>query len=154
MEPKTPEEVYKTWLESAGSALRPSLLAEHPVDSARQNLSATFVNAFVNAGFGRDKLVTTEDGNKWMYKNKDHGKSQSQIISYLLFLSHIVVSLRYPKSNLLKAHFHYSSYIIYYALTTIVLSTYTNTKALESRANHTNIKHRDCQSRINWFQRP
>lgn len=74
MEPKTPEEVYKTWLESAGSALRPSLLTEHPVDSARQNLSATFVNAFVNAGFGRDKLVTTEDGNKWMYKNKDHGK--------------------------------------------------------------------------------
>ncbi|XP_022814100.1 26S proteasome non-ATPase regulatory subunit 2 [Spodoptera litura] len=73
MEPKTPEEVYKTWLESAGSALRPSLLTEHPVDSARQNLSATFVNAFVNAGFGRDKLVTTEDGNKWMYKNKDHG---------------------------------------------------------------------------------
>lgn len=73
MEPKTPEEVYKTWLESAGSALRPSLLAEHPVDSARQNLSATFVNAFVNAGFGRDKLVTTDDGNKWMYKNKDHG---------------------------------------------------------------------------------
>ncbi|VVC86660.1 26S proteasome non-ATPase regulatory subunit 2 [Leptidea sinapis] len=73
MEPKTPEEVYKTWLESAGSALRPSLLADHPVDSARQNLSATFVNAFVNAGFGRDKLVTTDDGNKWMYKNKDHG---------------------------------------------------------------------------------
>lgn len=73
MEPKTPEEVYKTWLESAGSALRPSLLTELPVDSARQNLSATFVNAFVNAGFGRDKLVTTEDGNKWMYKNKDHG---------------------------------------------------------------------------------
>lgn len=73
MEPKTPEEVYKTWLESAGSALRSSLLTEHPVDSARQNLSATFVNAFVNAGFGQDKLVTTEDGNKWMYKNKDHG---------------------------------------------------------------------------------
>lgn len=73
MEPKTPEEVYKSWLESAGSALRPSLLSDHPVDSARQNLSATFVNAFVNAGFSKDKLVTTEDGNKWMYKNKDHG---------------------------------------------------------------------------------
>lgn len=81
MEPKTPEEVYKTWLESAGSALRPSLLTEHPVDSARQNLSATFVNAFVNAGFGRDKLVTTEDGNKWMYKNKDHGKYKHDIFS-------------------------------------------------------------------------
>jgi 26S proteasome regulatory subunit N1 len=28
------------------------------VDSARQNLASTFVNAFVNAGFGSDKLVT------------------------------------------------------------------------------------------------
>jgi len=28
------------------------------LDSARQNLAATFVNAFVNAGFGNDKLVT------------------------------------------------------------------------------------------------
>lgn len=88
MEPKTPEEVYKTWLESAGSALRPSLLAEHPVDSARQNLSATFVNAFVNAGFGRDKLVTTEDGNKWMYKNKDHGR----ILYYILYIFYICVN--------------------------------------------------------------
>lgn len=28
------------------------------MDSARANLAATFVNAFVNAGFGQDKLVT------------------------------------------------------------------------------------------------
>lgn len=28
------------------------------VDSARQNLASTFVNAFVNAGFGTDKLMT------------------------------------------------------------------------------------------------
>ena len=28
------------------------------MDSARQNLASTFVNAFVNAGFGHDKLVT------------------------------------------------------------------------------------------------
>ena len=28
------------------------------VDSARQNLASTFVNGFVNAGFGQDKLVT------------------------------------------------------------------------------------------------
>lgn len=27
------------------------------VDSARQNLAATFVNAFVNAGFGQVKVV-------------------------------------------------------------------------------------------------
>lgn len=28
------------------------------LDSARQNLASTFVNAFVNSGFGQDKLVT------------------------------------------------------------------------------------------------
>ena len=33
-------------------------LAGPAVDSARANLAATFVNAFVNAGFGQDKLVT------------------------------------------------------------------------------------------------
>jgi hypothetical protein len=30
------------------------------VDSARANLASTFVNAFVNAGFGQDKLVTAQ----------------------------------------------------------------------------------------------
>jgi hypothetical protein len=31
------------------------------------------VNGFVNAAFGQDKLLM-EDGNKWLYKNKEHGK--------------------------------------------------------------------------------
>ncbi len=45
------------------------------VDSARHNLASTFVNAFVNVGFGNDKLmVNAEEGNSWVYKNKDHGK--------------------------------------------------------------------------------
>lgn len=30
------------------------------------------MNGFVNAGFGVDKLLS-EDGNKWLYKNKEHG---------------------------------------------------------------------------------
>jgi hypothetical protein len=48
------------------------------VDSARGNLAGTFVNAFVNAGFGNDKLmVEAEEGNSWVYKNKDHGQSHS-----------------------------------------------------------------------------
>lgn len=42
------------------------------MDSARQNLAASFVNGFVNAGFGQDKLLT-DDGNKWLYKNKENG---------------------------------------------------------------------------------
>lgn len=45
------------------------------VDSARMNLASSFVNGFVNAAFGQDKLLT-DDGNKWLYKNKDHGKRQ------------------------------------------------------------------------------
>lgn len=72
LEPKTPDEVYKTWLE--GLVLRPSFNLDVPVDSAKHNLASTFVNAFVNAGFSRDKLVTVEDGSKWMFKNKQHGR--------------------------------------------------------------------------------
>lgn len=67
MEPKTPEDVYKSHLENS----RPSFSGGQ-VDSARQNLAASFVNGFVNAGFGNDKLVV-QDGNKWLYKNKEHG---------------------------------------------------------------------------------
>lgn len=44
-----------------------------PVDSARANLSSSFVNGFVNCAFGVDKLLT-EEGNKWLFKNKSYGK--------------------------------------------------------------------------------
>ena len=67
MEPKTPEEIYKTHLQEGRCA---------SIDSARGNLASTFVNAFVNAGFGRDKLMLDEDAEdekKWLYKNKEHG---------------------------------------------------------------------------------
>lgn len=53
------------------------------MDSARANLAGTFVNAFVNAGFGNDKLmVTAEEGNSWIYKNKDHGTSRFFLCSF------------------------------------------------------------------------
>ncbi|KAE8669714.1 26S proteasome non-ATPase regulatory subunit 2-like protein B [Hibiscus syriacus] len=52
------------------------------VDSARQNLAATFVNAFVNAGFSQDKLMTAPSDSSiggstgnWLFKNKEHGKT-------------------------------------------------------------------------------
>jgi 26S proteasome regulatory subunit N1 len=52
------------------------------VDSARANLAGTFVNAFVNAGFGNDPLmVGAEEGNAWIYKNKDHGMSMITFIA-------------------------------------------------------------------------
>uniref|UniRef100_A0A182VWP2 26S proteasome non-ATPase regulatory subunit 2 n=1 Tax=Anopheles minimus TaxID=112268 RepID=A0A182VWP2_9DIPT len=66
MEPKTPEDVYKSHLDNSRAPFGSQ------IDSARQNLAASFVNGFVNAGFGQDKLLM-EDGNKWLYKNKEHG---------------------------------------------------------------------------------
>ncbi|XP_053979023.1 26S proteasome non-ATPase regulatory subunit 2-like [Hylaeus volcanicus] len=65
LEPKHPDDIYKTWLET--SALR---RAEY--DSARANLAASFVTGFVHAGFGQDKLMANTDS-CWVYKNKDHG---------------------------------------------------------------------------------
>lgn len=70
IEAKTPEDIYKTHLENT----RPGFVSG-TVDSARQNLASTFVNAFVNAGFGADKLMTGGDeaNGNWIYKNKEHG---------------------------------------------------------------------------------
>lgn len=68
MEPKTPDDIYKTHLDSN----RPTFGPSASVDSARQNLASSFVNGFVNAGFGQDKLLMV-DGNKWLYKNREHG---------------------------------------------------------------------------------
>jgi 26S proteasome regulatory subunit N1 len=75
MEAKLPEDIYKSHLMDVRA---PSGSA---VDSARANLAATFVNAFVNAGFGHDKLLTSSeaaDGTtsnvSWIFKNKEHGK--------------------------------------------------------------------------------
>lgn len=68
VEAKSLEDVYKSHLENSTRS------SSHSVDSARANLAGTFVNAFVNAGFGNDKLmVEAEEGNSWIYKNKDHG---------------------------------------------------------------------------------
>eukprot|EP00794_Sanderia_malayensis_P017065 gene17065-18785_t len=67
MEPKVPEDIYKSHLDA-----RPFSTSSVKMDSARQNLASSFVNGFVNAAFGQDKLLT-EDGSKWIYKHNDHG---------------------------------------------------------------------------------
>lgn len=71
MEAKTPEDIYKSHLAETGGHSRRRDTGGAQVDSARANLASTFVNAFVNAGFGQDKLMTPD--NEWLYKNKDHG---------------------------------------------------------------------------------
>lgn len=81
MEPKTPEDIYKSHLENNSR----SAFGGGQVDSARQNLASSFVNGFVNAAFGQDKLLM-EDGNKWLYKNKEHGMLSATASLGLLLL--------------------------------------------------------------------
>lgn len=71
MDAKTPEDIYKTHLAEGGNP-RSRGAGGAVVDSARANLASSFVNAFVNAGFGQDTLMTPENS-QWVHKNKDHG---------------------------------------------------------------------------------
>ncbi|KAL9126444.1 MAG: hypothetical protein Q9217_004500 [Psora testacea] len=71
LEPKMPEDIYKTHLESTRTAGLTN------VDSARHNLASAFVNAFTNAGFGQDKmLLDIGEGEKtsWIFKTKEDGQ--------------------------------------------------------------------------------
>ncbi|KAF2199897.1 26S proteasome regulatory complex, non-ATPase subcomplex, Rpn1 subunit [Delitschia confertaspora ATCC 74209] len=71
LDPKTPEDIYKSHLESSRTAHLTN------TDSARHNLASAFVNGFVNAGFSKDKLMITEDEDKkkssYVWKTKDDG---------------------------------------------------------------------------------
>jgi 26S proteasome regulatory subunit N1 len=68
LDPKMPEDIYKSHLESSRTAGLTN------VDSARHNLASAFVNAFVNAGFGNDKMMLVEgEKTSWVWKTKDDG---------------------------------------------------------------------------------
>lgn len=69
LDPKTTEDIYKSHLESSRVAGMTNL------DSARHNLAAAFVNAFVNAGFGKDKMMLVDGGEQdsWVWKTKGDG---------------------------------------------------------------------------------
>lgn len=70
LDPKVPEDIYKSHLETSKFGLGTS----GSIDSAKQNLAAAFVNGFLNLGYGKDKLIQTEEDNKsWIYKTKGHG---------------------------------------------------------------------------------
>lgn len=71
-EPKTPEDIYKSHLADTGSTARGAEGADVP-ESAKANLASTYVNAFVNACYGKDKLVLAKDS-RWIYRNAEHGK--------------------------------------------------------------------------------
>ncbi|KAH3681783.1 hypothetical protein WICPIJ_007221 [Wickerhamomyces pijperi] len=60
-DPKVPEDVYKSHLENGRKT---------HIDTAKQNLASSFVNAFLNLGYGSDKLL---EDDKWIYKTKGSG---------------------------------------------------------------------------------
>ncbi|KAG5447498.1 26S proteasome non-ATPase regulatory subunit 2 [Clonorchis sinensis] len=69
MEPKLPEDIYKSHLETVRSTLNPTL------DSARANLAASYVNGLVNCGFGKEKLLQENPKEvPWLVKQKDLAK--------------------------------------------------------------------------------
>ena len=70
MEPKHPDAIFKTHLEERK-------VGEAQLDSAKQNLAKTYVNAFVNAGLCNDTLISkkeAKDGDDWVFSNKDDGQ--------------------------------------------------------------------------------
>ncbi|KAM3193047.1 hypothetical protein ACQJBY_069925 [Aegilops geniculata] len=73
MEPKSPEDIYKVHLIGGQGAKSSSL------DSARQNLASTFVNAFVNAGYCQDKLMTaiSDSSENLLFEKNELGKASA-----------------------------------------------------------------------------
>lgn len=70
LEPKHPDQVFKTHLEER----KTNLAGANQLDSAKVNLASTYANAFVNAAYGKDMLMTITDKNEnWIYKNKEGG---------------------------------------------------------------------------------
>lgn len=73
LDPKVPEDIYKSHLEQSRLGGNPGVL-----DSAKQNLAASFVNAFVNCSYCKDKLLTSDDeSHSWIYKTKSTGMTST-----------------------------------------------------------------------------
>ena len=104
LEPKMPEDIYKSHLESSRTAGLTN------VDSARHNLASAFVNAFTNAGFGNDKMMLVEEGQtNWVWKTKDDGMMSTAASMGLLMQWDVEMGLskidkfQYAKEEEIKA---------------------------------------------------
>ncbi|VVT56450.1 uncharacterized protein SAPINGB_P005064 [Magnusiomyces paraingens] len=68
MDPKDPKDIYKSYLDASAYP------SSHTLASAKQNLASSFVNAFLNCGYNKDKLLTVEsERDSWIYQTKDSG---------------------------------------------------------------------------------
>ncbi|CAK4030457.1 26S proteasome non-ATPase regulatory subunit 2 [Lecanosticta acicola] len=89
LDPKVPEDIYKSHLESNRT------IGLTNTDSARHNLASAFVNAFVNAGFGEDKQMLVEGGVKqsWIWKVKEDGMISTAASAGMLMLWDVEMGL-------------------------------------------------------------
>lgn len=78
LEPKTPEQIFKSHLEEKKT--------EAKIDSFKENLATTYCNGFLNAGYGTDKLMTVNADDEWIWKNKDSGMTAAAASLGLLHL--------------------------------------------------------------------
>ncbi|SCU88043.1 LADA_0E07822g1_1 [Lachancea dasiensis] len=69
--PKVPEDIYKSHLDNSSKGA----FAGTGLDSAQQNLAASFVNGFLNLGYSSDKLIVSDDN--WVYKTKGSGMTST-----------------------------------------------------------------------------
>ena len=78
VEPKHPDHIFKTHLDNRNNML---------FDSAKANLALTYVNAFVNAGYGKDLLINNSESTEdWVFKNKEEGMTAAAASLGLLLL--------------------------------------------------------------------
>ena len=65
VEPKHPEEVFKSHLEETKGS-------DAKLDSYKLNMAASIASSFINAGFGTESLLSKKDSD-WFSRNKDEG---------------------------------------------------------------------------------
>jgi len=82
LESKHPDQVFKTHLED-----KRFKYGAQGVDHAKKNLAVTYVNAFVNAGFGTDQLIMNQEASEdWVFKNKEDGMTAAAASLGMLLL--------------------------------------------------------------------
>ena len=65
LEPKHPEDVFKSHLED-------KKIQKKKIESSRINMAYSIASSFINAGFGTEVLLSKQ-GSDWIYKNKEQG---------------------------------------------------------------------------------
>ncbi len=66
MEPKHPEDVFKSHLEDKKGN------KNKKIESSKTNMAYSIASAFINAGFGTEVLLSKKENN-WIFKNKEQG---------------------------------------------------------------------------------